>query len=272
MDAPVEIVEPDVGRPFRAFAHAGKNFPTYWHRHGEYELTCGATGELRVADVVEQVAGPRVVLWGPQIPHSWTEDRPFEHLVLQFRRDWLGMGFLATVGCERLAALLDHAGSGLVVEGPAAERITIAMRALLPLGGVAAIGAMLACLDAFAAAPAREILVAGAATGVDQRLHRVTEWIDANAGEDIALADAAAVLDMHPQAFARYFRRASGHSFVGYLGHVRVRNACLLLRDGGQRITEVALEVGFGTVANFNRTFLRLRRMSPSDYCKRLRH
>ena len=273
MDASIEIVEPDVGRPFRAFAHAGKSFPNYWHQHAEYELTYGNShsGELHVGDVVETLSAPQVLLLGPQIPHAWIETQPFEHLVVQFRRDWLGANFLRTVGCERLLAVLDRSAVGLVVTGQPAEAIAAAMRAMLPLTGVPAITAMLTCLELFAAAEAREILVSGSTAGVDARLQVVTEWIDRNATDDIALADAAAAVDMHPQAFARYFHRASGHSFVGYLGHVRVRHACLLLREGGLGITEVAMRVGFGTVANFNRTFLRLRRMNPSEYCRRFR-
>ncbi len=72
MAALVEIVQPDVGRPFRAFSHSGATFPTYWHRHAEFELVCATTGggELRVADLAERPPGPRVILLGPQIPHA----------------------------------------------------------------------------------------------------------------------------------------------------------------------------------------------------------
>ena len=270
MDLSIEIVEPDVGRPFRALAHGGEGFPTYWHSHADYELVYGTTGELRIGDVVGQVTTPRMILLAPQLPHGWTESGRFEHLFVQFHPDWLGSGFLAAAGCERLAALLARAAAGLVVEGAAAEQLAGQLRALLPLRGLPAISGLLSLLDAFADAAPQEILVAGNAAGVAQRLRTITQWINEHAGEEIALADAAAAVDMHPQAFARYFRRASGHSFVGYLGHVRVGNACRLLRDSEQSVTAIALQVGFGTVANFNRTFLRLRRMTPSAYRQRL--
>jgi transcriptional regulator GlxA family with amidase domain len=137
------------------------------------------------------------------------------------------------------------------------------------LSGVAAIVGLLGCLDAFGAANPRAVLMAGTTNSVDQRLRAILTWIDQHAAEEIALSDAAAQADMHPQAFARYFRKATGHSFVGYLGHVRVRNACQLLPDRARSVTAIALDVGFGTVANFNRTFRRLRRMTPSAYRSR---
>lgn len=271
MDAPIEIIAPDAGRPFRAFAHAGERFPVYWHRHGEYELVCstGAGGECRVADVVEHPAAPRALLLGPHVPHSWATDRPYEHLVVQFRRDWLGAGFLASTGCQGLADLLERASAGLVIEGPQALAIAEQVRGLLATDGIAAIAAMLRCLDEFAAGAPRAMLTGEPATGADARLPGIIDWIAVHAAEDLALGDVAAEAEMHPKAFARWFRKASGHSFVGYLGHLRVQRACVRLRDGDEPITDIALGVGFGTVANFNRLFLRLRRMTPTAYRRR---
>ncbi len=268
MDAPIEIIAPDSGRPFRAFAHAGDGFPVYWHRHAEYELVCSTTagGECRVADAVERPADPRALLLGPHVPHSWAMEGPYEHLVVQFHRDWLGSGFLANTGCQGLADLLARSASGLVLEGPAALAIALQVRGLLATDGIAAIAGMLVCLDAFAAGGPRPMLVGGPPAGYDARLQAVLDWIARHAAEDIALDDVAATAEMHPKAFARYFRKASGHSFLGYLGHLRVHRACLRLRDGDEQVTDIALGVGFGTVASFNRLFLRLRRMTPTAY------
>ena len=271
MEAPIEIIAPDAGRPFRAFAHVGERFPVYWHRHAEYELVCStsAGGECRVADVVEHPAAPRALLLGPHVSHSWATDCPYEHLVVQFRRDWLGAGFLASTGCQGLAELLGRSSSGLVLEGSAALGIAERVRRMLASDGLASIAAMLDCLDAFAAAGPRPMLVDGSTGVSDPRLQAILDWIAKHGAEDIALGDVAAEAEMHPKAFARWFRKASGHSFVGYLGHLRVHRACLRLRDGDEPITEIALDVGFGTVASFNRLFLRLRRMTPTAYRQR---
>jgi transcriptional regulator GlxA family with amidase domain len=49
---------------------------------------------------------------------------------------------------------------------------------------------------------------------------------------------------------------------------VRVVKACTLLTDTNKSVAEIAIETGFGSVSNFNRRFLTLKRTSPLRYRK----
>jgi AraC-like DNA-binding protein len=271
VEADIEVVTADAGKPFRALVHRGAAFPGIWHRHPEVELVgiVSGDGERRVGDRIDALTGPQVLLLGPHLPHTCVHPAAYEHLVFQFRRDCLGRDFFAIAGAEAVAAMLDRASGGLIVDGPAAGALLDRMRAVIPAQGLDAVAGLITCLAAFAAADPQPL--AADDRSADPRLHRVLAWIDRHAGEDVSLDDAAAEADMHPKAFARWFRRASGHSFHGYLGHVRIGRACARLRDGDDRITDIALGVGFGTLASFNRLFLRLRKMTPSAYRKRSR-
>ena len=51
-----------------------------------------------------------------------------------------------------------------------------------------------------------------------------------------------------------------------YLVRTRLRRAARLLADGARSITDVALDVGFGDLSNFVRTFHRAAGVSPRRF------
>ena len=66
------------------------------------------------------------------------------------------------------------------------------------------------------------------------------------------------------RAFPRLFVR----TFARYLAEARIVKACALLHESGKSVAEIAVETGFGSVSNFNRRSLALKRASPLRYRK----
>lgn len=91
-------------------------------------------------------------------------------------------------------------------------------------------------------------------------------WINASARDDIDLAAAAGVAGLSSYHFLRMFSAVVGVTPHQYLVRARVRNAARLLTESDQPITKVALDVGFGDVSNFVRTFGRAAGMSPRAF------
>jgi AraC-like DNA-binding protein len=54
-------------------------------------------------------------------------------------------------------------------------------------------------------------------------------------------------------------------TFIDYLGRVRVEKAKNLLRNPNLRISAIALEVGFQSVSQFNRTFKKVTGRPPKQ-------
>lgn len=93
----------------------------------------------------------------------------------------------------------------------------------------------------------------------ERRLH-------ADAG--LNLARLARRLGVPARAVSRAVNRVHGVSVSQYVNERRVAEACRLLAETDMTVTRVAYEAGFMTKSNFNREFLRVAGMSPSEWRK----
>ena len=62
------------------------------------------------------------------------------------------------------------------------------------------------------------------------------------------------------------FRQELGIPPITYIRRYRIRQACELLRNSDQPITQIALAVGFSDSAHFTRTFQREMKVTPRAY------
>lgn len=90
--------------------------------------------------------------------------------------------------------------------------------------------------------------------------------MDARSHEPIDLDSAASDAGLSPFHFLRLFARVLGISPHQHLVRTRLRRAARLLAENGRSITDVALDVGFGDLSNFVRTFHRAAGVSPRGF------
>ena len=99
------------------------------------------------------------------------------------------------------------------------------------------------------------------------RLGNIYNYIMQNYAQQITLEDVAKQAHMTPQAFCRYSKKRTRHTFVSFLNEVRINEACKKLTDGGfESISTIAYTCGFNSITNFNRVFKTIIGKSPSDY------
>lgn len=66
--------------------------------------------------------------------------------------------------------------------------------------------------------------------------------------------------------FHKLFKRSLNQSPIHYIQHVRLSHACTLLQSTEYSILEIALSVGFSSIANFNRIFQKLYQQTPRQW------
>jgi len=91
-------------------------------------------------------------------------------------------------------------------------------------------------------------------------------WIDAHSHELVDLERAAREASLSPFHFLRIFTKVLGVSPHQYLIRSRLRRAARQLAESPQSITDIAIEVGFGDLSNFVRTFHRAAGISPRGF------
>lgn len=107
-----------------------------------------------------------------------------------------------------------------------------------------------------------------AAVGAKDRRRAVEAalWLEAHSGEAVDLAQTAGQAGLSPFHFLRLFARVVGTTPHQYLVRARLGHAARLLAEADRSITDIALDVGFGDLSNFVRTFRRAAGVSPRGF------
>jgi AraC-type DNA-binding domain-containing proteins len=95
------------------------------------------------------------------------------------------------------------------------------------------------------------------------KLRRVREYIDANLGEDISLAEIASVAGLSQYHFARAFRKSTGQTPQQFLMQRRIERAKQLLAKDDLPLVEVSLRAGFKNQSHFTTLFRKFTKMTP---------
>ena len=95
---------------------------------------------------------------------------------------------------------------------------------------------------------------------------RGRQIIDAGYREELSLGKVANQVNVSAGYFSELFKEAAGMNFVEYVARFRVEKAKNLLQNPKFRVSEVAFDVGFQSLSQFNRTFLRFAGVSPRAY------
>lgn len=99
------------------------------------------------------------------------------------------------------------------------------------------------------------------------RIGNIYNYIMQHFDKEIALEDVAKQAHMTPQAFCRYFKKHTRHTFIEFLNEVRINEACKQLTDSVyDSISTIAYNCGFNSITNFNRVFKGITGRSPSEY------
>jgi AraC family transcriptional regulator len=115
--------------------------------------------------------------------------------------------------------------------------------------------------------PSAALVTPGSAPG-SPAVGRAVDYIEANLCEPLQLSAIAAVACMSRCHFARRFRDQIGVSPMEYQRLRRIERARYLLRKDGQRIGQIASELGFYDQSHFVRWFRRTLGCTPSAYVR----
>ncbi len=98
----------------------------------------------------------------------------------------------------------------------------------------------------------------------------VEEYIQKNFKRKISICNLAEKVYLNPDYLGRAFRKATGMTISHAIQKKRVEEACRLLRETDEVVSEVAFNSGFDDVSFFYNIFKKLKGISPNAYRKQM--
>lgn len=276
MRAELEKIVPGEGKPVLvAYRMSLPYLEFYWHHHPEYELTykINVSGKRIVGDSYEQFKPGDLVLIGPDLPHTWVTDKKIKNkqscdfVVIQFS----GSLFNSLSGLndfESIKRLLQNCKYGLAFKNSALFKEAIL--SLPSKNGIEKISDFLLLLGQLAKQKGRRLASAEyditQAKNREYRINKVCSYLEQNFSKPISISDAAAIVNISPSAFCKFFKRATGKTFSDYLNDIRIGYSCYQLIETDKQISTIARSAGFESISYFNRVFIKKKNTTPRDF------
>lgn len=279
MNIELESISPESKSPFRLLHDPKLNHLFYWHFHPEFELVYieGASSTRHVGDHISQFTASDLVLIGSNIPHL-----NFDHgVTTSYRKEVLHVkpSFKENVvskfpELQSLDRLMELSKYGIVFSGSTKTAIGALMKELHKLTPFEFFMQTLTILKKLSHSKEFELLhsrpyVNRYSKKEQERIRQLYAFVDERYQNKISIKEVAELCHLSKPAFCRYFKKATGNTFIGFLNQYRISQAKRLLLTG-KNSSEACFACGFESLSYFNRTFKKVTGENPSDFRRRL--
>ncbi|RFC63430.1 AraC family transcriptional regulator [Fulvimarina endophytica] len=280
MQLHLELVHIREGESFAAWRHGYPFRTVRWHYHPEYEihLVVNTSGTFYIGDYVGEFGPGQLIMTGPNLPQNWISDLGPEETVacrtevIQFPQGFIDRASATFPEMAEAEDLFEMSRRGLLFDERTSEAVRPLMARIAEARGVARLGLFFEILGILSNARNVQQL-ASLSYDPDQHdpgssaMNRVIAHLRDNLTAPISESELAEMTGQSLSAFSRSFKRHTGAPLVRFRNQLRIDLACkVLLSDPAARIADLCFEVGFSNLSNFNRQFLRLKGMSPSEF------
>lgn len=261
-----------------------REFTAPYHFHPEHELTLivKGKGNRYVGNHMDIYSSGDLVLIGTNLPHCWKiennqeEENEVASIVIQFSNDFLGTDFLARPELSQILDLLERSKHGIQFLNHTAEEITnrLVLLAKEP-NSFKRLIEFLEILHTLAISKEYILLDKHATkahqSGKTERINTVLGYIIDNYKNEILLDHAAALVNMTPNAFCKYYKKTTKKTFIETVTDYRINYAIQQLINSDKSISDICFENGFGDLSHFYKLFKRKMKLSPLKYRKEFR-
>jgi len=265
------------------------HFYPYLHRHKEMQLTWVQHGEgtLMVDHNMHSFQRNDIFIIGGGQPHLFKSPAAYfeegsERIICSldvfFDPDVICRTLLGIPEFKHLRSFVAQAQNGIQVPPVYTPEVSRLMDALYKTEDVAQSAIVfIQLLQKLSQIPEPRILSQQGAKMINTetdgiRISHIYNYILHNYDKPITLEEVAGQAYMTPQAFCRFFKKHTRHTFVQFLNEVRIGEATKQFSSGSfESISSIAYRSGFNSITNFNRVFKSVMGQAPSEYIESLR-
>ena len=246
-----------------SFSIRGDNVPYFydqWHYHPEIELVHihKGIGTRFIGNKIERFKPDEMVLLGSNLPHLFRCEKKYysnrkelkaQASVIHFVPSLLGDTFYALPENKLLVKLFNKARLGIKITGKTKQTVSLLMDQLFNVQGMQRLILLLNILHCIAISKSNKFISAKSFDfslneAENNRLNSIYQYIFSNFSSGITLEQIAAVANLTPHSFCRYFKSRTKKTFSVFMVEIRVENACKLLHETDKLLRIFVLKVG----------------------------
>jgi AraC-like DNA-binding protein/mannose-6-phosphate isomerase-like protein (cupin superfamily) len=258
------------------------HFTYPWHFHSAYEIlyVIEGTGTSFVADNIEQFASGDLAMLGSNLPHFWRSDEKYHlpdskeeinYIVIQFPGNLFREPIFEYPEFHVIQKLFERSSRGIRFLPAFSEKMGKRVLKVAQSSGFERVILLLKLLHELAKTEKYRLLAGELYHQqnhdfTDDRLTKVLHFLATSYQQKIELEQVAEIAHLHPSAFCRFFKEKTGKSFSEYVTDLRISYACRLILDNRLSVSQICFECGFNNISNFNRSFKKHTRYTPTEY------
>lgn len=254
-----------------------------YHHHKEIEVTYihKGYGQRCIGHKIEPFQAGELAIAGSMLAHTWKPaDDCLPHqdqhsFVLQFHPDVFGKDFWQSPEQKDLLAFIKKSQAGLITKSIEPSVCLEHYQNILHSEGIQRTLHFISFLNALTELDWEEPIskVLHEENALTQKgaptIEKVVNHMLQHYPEEIRQPDMAKLSSMSISHFSRFFKQSTGHSFSEYLNLIRVDQACQRLQHKQHSISQVAFDVGYRNLSQFNLAFKKQCGITPKEYRRR---
>jgi YesN/AraC family two-component response regulator len=260
------------------------NVNNHWHYHPEVELVYfkKGNGTQFIGDCITQFNIGDVVLVGSNLPHYWQFDGSYfnkeadataDVSVVHFNENFWGDMFLELPENKEIKDVLKRSKRGIQITGANLMEIGNLIEKVIHAEGARKIILLMEVLLAIGDSAENNTLASmgfqhNFQESEKDRINAIYNYTIANFKKKISLEEIAAVANISPNSFCKFFKSRSRKTYSRFINEIRVGNACKLLINNQLNVKEICYDSGFYNFASFHKYFKEITGKSPLSYQK----
>ena len=251
------------------------------HQHPEIQLTLikESNGTLVAGDYVGPFHAGDVFVIGGNQPHVFRNDERFLKkrakavaITIFFDETTFGENFWSLDEMKSLQQFLKNSSGGFRITGRKKKLLAEKLVSIVNAKGIDRLILFLEILKMFVSRKemyplAKPVIQRNIKSYDGSRLNKVIEFTFKEFQRPITLKEVAALANLTPEAFCKYFKTRTRKTYINFLNEIRVNHACRLLTED-KSISGICYDCGFMNLSNFNRIFKKIKQVSPGEWRK----
>jgi YesN/AraC family two-component response regulator len=253
-----------------------RNEQITFHQQKTWELSYVITGSGTriIGDTIEPFSRYEVILIPPDIPHCWSFDEldadesgKIENITITFSNEFLEKCMIAFPELNRYIKRIQQNTEAVSFKGNTLIRIQNLLTSMISETQTERLSSFIRLLTLISFPDNANAV--GKPITEDRRIKRMQKiqlYIMNNYQNTITLEEMAKLVDLDKSSFCIFFKKMMGKTFFSYLTEYRIESSCQMITKSGMTIAEICYASGFKDVPYYNRTFKKIKNITPSEY------